>query len=754
MIHIMLFCVAYMIGIIWGLYLNFGLGIVFFFLFICVSLYINKKIIYIILIISLISSGITIYNKYQFNNKYINGNISFNATVISNPIEEDYYYSYEIKNNSSNDKFILNTKKDNIKLKYGMVIRINNAKFSLPDLPKNKGGFNYRYYLNSKYIYGYIKADKSNIEIINEGKENIFENIRKNIKNTFLKLLPKDQASILIAMTIGDRDIIEEHIDTSFRNSGILHLLSISGAHLVYIVISLKFISKKIFGKNISNYICVIGIILFMAIAESSPSLVRACIMSITVILSEIISKKPNIYASISFSAILILIYNPYSICNVGFVLSYVSTLGIIILYKNVSNMISKYLKIKSKIIIDSLSISISAQIMILPITAYYFNSISLISVITNLIITPIVGILLILAFIVAILGLISINLAAIFSYPLYILNLFLITISNIFSSFQFSNILVPTPKIIEIIIYYSIMGYLLNKNKFKINSYIDKTLKISLVTVILTSIIIDYLPKNYLEITMINVGQGDSIYIESKSRKTILIDGGGSENSNYDVGESILLPYLLDRRKMKIDLVVATHAHEDHMEGLITIISKLKVNNILIGAKSEDIEVYNNFIKIAKEKNINIIEAEKSDMINIDGIIIKIISPDNNLKLKDNLNDSSLVIKLIYNNITALFTGDIEKETEEILAGDISSNILKVAHHGSITSSTDKFLNKVNPSICIIGVGKNNSFGHPSRIVLDRLQNIGSKIYRTDVNGEIQIKIYEYGNIKVNTLY
>ncbi|MFR8104127.1 MAG: ComEC/Rec2 family competence protein [Clostridia bacterium] len=230
--------------------------------------------------------------------------------------------------------------------------------------------------------------------------------------------------------------------------------------------------------------------------------------------------------------------------------------------------------------------------------------------------------------------------------------------------------------------------------------------------------------------------------------RKTILIDGGGSKNEkSFDVGEGTLLPFLLNRKIKKLDYILVSHFDSDHCNGLIAVLENRTVGCLIIGKQPEITEEYKRIMEIAERRKIKVIEGKRGDRILIDrDTTLKILHPSNKVITENALNNNALVCKLQYGKSSILFTGDIEKEAENQLLAENSqkyqATILKVAHHGSKTSSSKEFLEAVDPKIALIGVGKKNTFGHPNQEVINRLQEEKVKIYRTDEDGEIEMKI------------
>ena len=259
-------------------------------------------------------------------------------------------------------------------------------------------------------------------------------------------------------------------------------------------------------------------------------------------------------------------------------------------------------------------------------------------------------------------------------------------------------------------------------------------------------SFIIAIVPKN-LKIYFVDVGQGDSTLIITPLNKKILIDGGGTEFGDYNVGEKTLMPYLLARRIRKIDYIIISHFDTDHCQGLLYIMQEMRVHNVIIGKQYEENDNYKKFINIIKEKNIKVKVVEAGSRINIESeLYFDVLWPDSdNIITQNAINNNSLVCKLVYKKFSILFTGDIEKIAEKAIIAkyknQLKSTVLKVAHHGSKTSSTMEFINAVNPKYALIGVGKNNKFGHPADITIQNLKAKNVQIYRTDEMGEIEFE-------------
>lgn len=706
----------------------------------------NKKII-VILICLIISIGYVsiLENKYS---KISDMPIKEMVTIISDIQEKEYKKVCTAKIVRNNKKILINIKmsQDIPSMKYGDSLYIE-GEFKQPEEARNYKGYNYKQYLKTKKIIGTVELEKA--KILKSSNGSFIHNIQKYIKDTRNGTLTDEEGNLLLAILSGDKDKLSEDIQESFKTSNLSHMLAVSGAHVSYIILGLTYVlQNSIIGKKNGKIVCIFFLLVFMAITNFTPSVTRACIMAVLTLFSGIIYRKSDVYTNISVAALITLIFNPYSLLDLGFQLSYGGTIGIIIFIKRIQEK-----KSNSKVInyIKQMAlVSIYANIIIIPIMMYHFNTVSFTFIISNIMASPILGIIVITGFLFIIASITVkplTRLIAIFIKPILSI---LIKISQICSKLPFSNILVVTPYMFNVISYYAIILYCIKSKK----NNKCKIIICLLIVLILINFIIYIFPQK-LRIFFIDVGQGDSTLIITPDKKTVLIDGGGSDS--FDVGEKVLLPYLLDRRILKVDYVLISHFDTDHCGGILTIMEKVKVKNIIISEQAEHSENYERFKKLMIHKKIRLIEVKKGDKIKIGRYSeFKILFPTSRLLSENPLNNNSIVAQFNYNNFKMLFTGDIEKLAEQQILktekAEIRADILKVAHHGSKTSSIPEFIKAVRPRIALIGVGKNNTFGHPNQQTIKNLENIKCRIYRTDLQGEIIIRIDQKGRMNVKS--
>lgn len=699
------------------------------------------------MLVALIGNTQVLYlkNKYLEIYKDDKNIISATAVVIKGPSEGEYNYKYTVKARTGkykNKKFIVYINKKNKKLlEYGDLIEIK-GEYSAPEVARNYKGFDYSQYLKTLNIYGTIKVEES--KIINKNQLSpiliSINNIKEKMIDNANRNMPKRTANLLLGILIGERDNIQEDIIESFRTANLSHILAVSGAHTSYIILGITYlISKSKTPKRIGYIITIINLLIFIIITGASYSVVRACIMAIVVIGAKICYRKENFFTSICISLIIILIQNPFAINDIGLKLSFMGTAGIVIFNKSITNFFIK-LKIKQKIA-EALSVTFSAQLMIMPITILNFNTISLTFFISNILASPLLGIIIIFGFISIFISSILNPISKILFLILHIFLELLILVSKVTEKIPGSSILVKTPNILFAIVYYILIlffNYFFVIKQNPTRRFHKKIIKIItikniknafkviavvfLIILLLTRIVRIINPT--LKIYFIDVGQGDSTLIVTPKNKKILIDGGEGKTN-------VLFQYLLDRRINKIDYIIISHFDSDHCNGLIEIIEKMRVENIVMSKQSKESQEYKKILEIIKQKNIKVSSVKAEDKIIIEkNLYTKILNPAEKFEFQD-LNNNAIVAKLVYKDFSMLFTGDIEKAEENLAKkykNELKSTILKVAHHGSKTSTSEEFLKYVEPQIALIGVGENNKFGHPNQITIEKLKNIRSQ--------------------------
>jgi len=761
----------YIIGIIYGKFI--GINLIFLFSIIILLMLISiisfvKQWNITTALLFLIIFLIGIFN-YNLNSNPIGANHIANfiedkkLTIICTVLDKEYYpnqerISFKVKVSQiergdfsirTQGLILVNTYLDDCLYEYGDVLKIK-GKLEKPIRQKNFGEFDYELYLARKKIFNYINIwQEKDIRKIGENDSNFLASFslsaRDKIKEITKQTLPPPYNSLLIGMLLGEKSFIPPHLKEVFAEAGVMHILAVSGLHVGIIAMALlAFLSILRLPKKLKLFTLILILIMYASITGFRPSVLRATIMFILLIGGRLINRSRNLNISLFFAAFLILLLNPLILYDAGFLLSFIVTFFII----NLSPILQELF---SKIVVwikNPLAVSTAAWIGIFPLSAYFFSKVSIISIVSNIFIIPLTGIAVILGFITFFIGLASISLAGIVANINYLVLNLITLIAKSFSSLPFAFIYVAQPSIMVIILYYLTIFLIIEMFYKKILSpKIKKKAALIIIPVTLLIIIVQvFYPADNLKVNFINVGEGDCILIEAPNKINILIDGGGTPQSDFDVGSKIVVPYLRRKGINEINLLILTHPHLDHLEGLLPILKEFKVDMVLDSGLICDILAYKEFISIIQKKGIPYHKAKAGDnFIFSNNLEIFLLNPlyDSDFYDESDFNNASIVVKLFYKNADFLFTGDIEEDAEKKLLvwqNILQSDVLKVGHHGSSTSTNLEFLDKVDPIIAVITVGKNH-FGHPSQKVIERLEDKNIQIYRTDEDGTIIIR-------------
>ena len=547
------------------------------------------------------------------------------------------------------------------------------------------------------------------------------------------------EGAVLEALLIGERGRMDDAILVSLQRTGLLHLLAISGAHIGIISFLLFSLFRLIQIPQRPSYLILMILLIFYAfLVEGNASVLRAVIMTLAFIVGKLLWKDVHLLNTISMSAFFLLLINPFSLFDLGFELTYAATFSIILFYSRVI----KYLPKLPLRMSEMTAMSITAQLGVLPFMAYSFNRIAFSSLILNYIAIPLVGV-------IMAAGYIFFPVSFIFPFLTKILALGLNSSLKIFFSsmhlldpVRFLSYRIPTPHIITVIGYFLFFLLLLLPLKSKKYRWLIYLL-FSLCFAIL--ILYPFPPSSSknLKITFIDVGQGDSILVEFPGHKKMLIDGGGFPEETFDVGERVVSPFLWRKGIKKIEYLVLTHAHPDHLNGLKAIAQNFKIKNFWESAIPLNDENYKKFksllSRFTRHKRLARGFSWQEGAARIDAL-----HPQNLISEEGSIdNDHSLVLRFSFGQTSFLLPADIGSKAEgEILENglEIESQVLKSPHHGSNSSSSMAFLEKVAPRIIIISVGEGNRYGFPDRDVLERYQKVGAKVFRTDLHGAIEV--------------
>lgn len=713
-----------------------------------------------------------------FENKYsslpYNKIVYISGTIYGNPIEGEGWLLYKLKDcrvYSTQKKLLVNavnlnmfmqssvnSDKTESNLKHGTTITIL-TKLKRPLAKTNPGERDWLIYAKTDDIFGSFSANLDNIKIAKNNDVRFLSAWIMRCRAKAGDLIEANyspiQSEILRSMVVGDQNVTNEKVYSDLRDSGVLHIISISGLHVSFVIMLLMVLGQllkfqgKIFISSILS-----GVIIYVIFSGAEAPVIRSALMAVCAMMGDYLGREGDGLTSLSLAAFILIIFNPFLLFTIGFQLSFLGTIGMLLFRKPLEG----YLGFLPKWISDPLALSIGATLATAPLVAYVFGQFTPIAIVANIPIVPISGL-------VTCLGLISILLGAVLPILVemiavlnsYLINLLLYLAEN-FANIPLAYFNLNVFSLWHLIACYALISFWLiyysrKQEGFKGVGIEGKSAFSVFIIFFLAIILIPLTWQGTMRVVFMDTGQGDSIYIRTPNGKNILVDAGGNKRS--DIGEMVIVPVLRSQWVDSIDMLVLTHPHEDHAGGVSALSGKYKINSVVAGAgnKMDYIKLTGNvmskcWITPTAGKTIDLGE----------GCRMEILAPAEktvNTVNDTNPNEYSLVVRLVYDESSFLLTGDIEEESiAKILASgcDIDCDVIKLPHHGSHTVKTDDLLCAVNAGTAVITVGEGNRYGHPFPETLQVVRNLQMSCLRTDENGAVifdtdgkKIKLVKY---------
>ncbi|MGI6713291.1 MAG: DNA internalization-related competence protein ComEC/Rec2 [Bacillota bacterium] len=624
-------------------------------------------------------------------------------------------------------------------IRYGDYLKLQ-AKFIKMEEPLNPNQFHYSSYLKRRGITAVVStAYGGTLTITGINRGNVLLKGALGVKRKMervLEHLPLRQQTFVAGMLFGDKGNLTYRERNVLSQTGLMDAFAVSGVHVGFVILFSYYLAQILKINKIGRLFLVSFILCFYAaVSGFTPSVLRSGTMAIIGLIAYNLGEKKDALAALAISALLLLIWNPQMLFDSGFQLSFLAAWGVIYLTPALTEIIPG-----SGNASQVLAATISAQLVLIPLLAYYFNVLTLSGLVMGIFAAGLVGLVVFLGLFSMIICLASVNMAVIPIYGAGAIVEGLWQIANIVVQFPGSYLTVKTPHIVFLVIFYALIvcfPFVIKKSNY------GKLYLMFLVSLIIICMINPSGGDGRLNVTFVDVGQGDCIYIQTPRGRRVLIDGGGKPQlSSYDVGEHVVVPFCKNLGISKFDLVINTHPHDDHLNGLRAVIQEMKVDKILIAAPFIKEQETLRLLSWAENRHVPVFPVQRGQEIILEpGIELLVVHPGKEIKgTNADANNNSLVLKLSFLDYSFLFTGDVEKDALAQLAQsdfDLQTDVLKAPHHGSKNSLLPEFLEQVSPQSVVICVGK-NSFGHPSAEVLRYWTEKKISVYRTDIHGAI----------------
>lgn len=661
-----------------------------------------------------------------------------------------YLYNNSIicQNKSFKESKIIVYDKEKLNTEIGNQLEVT-GEISFYERERNPGNFNQKLYYQKQKIRASVWAEEIVVKEkdVDEFRQTLYE-LRTEWKQSLLELMGEENGAILAAMLLAEKDGMNQETKELYQANGVAHVLAISGLHLSIIGIGLYQIFRRYTGSYMLGGMAGISfMLLYVFMIGMSVSVLRALVMFLFRVGAEVTGRHYDSPTALSAAAMITIIWKPLSLYDGGFWLSYGAIFAIILV-----------LPLFESFLFQSFWASVSINLVTLPILLYYFYEIPLYSVLLNMIVIPLMTV-------VLMCGLAGSLCCAVFlAYGVFGVGeiggvLFKIcgvifeiyeNACQLFLGLPGSRIVSGQPELWQIVIYYmSLMLILVLWKKNVLHRRLPIVLAVILMVLSGSVLFLPDSVRNTICITMLDVGQGDGIFVKGPRGKTYLIDGGSSDVSQ--VGKYRIEPFLKFQGVGKIDYVFVSHGDGDHISGIMEMIDRrdvgIAIETIVFPSREVWDEALLQLARLAMEKDIRVVEMRAGEVLHEGELKLTCMAPVFQEAYVENGNESSMVLALKYREFDMLFAGDIEGEGERYLTEILSSNyrevrweVLKVAHHGSKNSSGEVFLDVATPLYSLISAGRDNSYGHPHKETIERLENVGSKVLSTQERGAITI--------------
>ncbi len=652
----------------------------------------------------------------------------------------------------TNGKILVRVKDFKFDPVYGDKIQLY-SKLREPPGERNPGEFNYKKYLAAQGVYGIVTVYRKQHLIKLSSPEHfsfrktIF-GVKAKIQQTINSLYDGKPRTLMQGLLLGERGEIPYELKESFAKCGVIHALAISGLHVGYLLI----IFFAIFGLlqipgRWKIIFVLLSLLFYNLIVGFKPPIVRASLMASLFLFGRLLQRPVDIINIIAAAAVIILFINPLELFQASFQLSFAAILSIVLIYQKLKNLFEKNRLIRKlmqkkfgEYTITLFLVSLAAQLGTLPIVVYYFHRLPVVSILVNLLVIPAVGIVIAYGFASVLFGVICFPVGELFANTSSLCLRFLIWLIETVGRLDFASFEMIAISFWLIAVYYFFLWIFLNLNKRRFQKLLIFSVLVLGNILLWRSVL---LSQNWLYVTFFDVGQGDAALVTFPNGENMLIDAGPNL-LGFDAGEAFLVPYFKRQGIDEIQTLVLSHADNDHIGGMPAVLRHVRAERIIDTGLYHDSQVCSIYQFLIDSLQLQHQLVNRASFLKmIDGVGVFVLHPGDAFlrQYQHDVNNSSVVLKIVYGERSFLFAGDIEQKAEIVLTyyGDIlKSDVLKIPHHGSKTSSTLNLLTQVNPEYAVVSLGKHNRFNFPDSSVINRLKRLKINVLRTDQQGAI----------------
>lgn len=647
-----------------------------------------------------------------------------------------------LKNNSVSDSNIMVYDDNFIEVAIGQTVALQGTTRCI-DVARNPGNFDQRFYYAKQDIYGIVWCDKvleiSGIE--NHLMERLYQ-FKIQWKENIYEVMGEGQGSILSAMLLGEKGDMEPEMKELYQKNGVGHILAISGLHISFIGLGIYRMIRRTGLRYIpSGVLAILVLSLYALMIGFSVSVIRAYIMLLFRIGADMSGRVYDMLTALMVAAAITVGMQPLYLMDAGFLLSYGAILGILFILP----MLEKIFPCRWRVL-SGVWASVAINVILFPIMLWFYYEIPTYSLVLNFIIIPLTSVLLGIGMVGGLIGFMVWPVGNLFLYICkFILSVFE-ALNRVGSKLPYWRIVMGQPKIWQMMVYYLVLvlGIIVigRSQKRKQRKVLFGIFCASLSFVVF---LMAYRPTGNLSVTMLDVGQGDCLFLRGPKGNTYLIDGGSSDVEG--LGKYRMEPFLKSQGVGTLNYVFVTHGDTDHYSGIEEMLKRqdvgVEIRRLVLPSNWRKDDALIELAQTAQKAGVSVVVIEVGKSILEGDLQLECIQPSTSDRHLSG-NAGSLVLSVTFGEFSMLCTGDVEMEGEEVLTKrltDRECTVLKVAHHGSKHSSSEAFLRAVQPKVAIISAGENNSYGHPHQETLKRLKDIRCQIYETVQNGAITLQ-------------